>query len=373
MTRTGRGRARLLVAALLTLPLIFGSLTASSAAPSPVSQSELDAARQRVGQLEQQLELAVEQWNEANVRLDDAKARLAQTQRQLAKAQAEADDARGRLAERAVEAYTGVGTQVDVLLDAESMTEFSDRLEFMGAIAQSDADLAAEAEAAGQRAEWAAAQREAAVAEVRNEVQAKSDRLDEIKGMLAEQQSLYEQLNRDSQRFQDYMAAQEAAAAAAARQAAADAAAAAAAENTVSPPPAPDPPVTVSPPPPVSGAAGVAVRAALSVVNTQYVWGAADPSVGFDCSGLTMWAWGQAGVSLVHSSAAQYASLPHVSSMAEAQPGDLLFFYSPISHVAMYIGGGMMVHARHPGPGGQVQTGSVAGYGTPVVGIARPG
>jgi cell wall-associated NlpC family hydrolase len=359
------------VAALLTLPAVFGSLTTSSAAPSPVSQTQLEAARQRVGQLEQQLELAVEQWNEANVRLDDAKARLAQTQRQLARAQADADDARGRLAERAVEAYTGVGTQVDVLLDAESMTEFSDRLEFMGAIAQSDADLAAEAEAAGQRAEWAATQREAAVAEVRTEVQAKSDRLDEIKGMLTEQQALYEQLNRDSQEFQDYMAAQEAAAAAAAQQAAADAAAAAAAETAVAPAPAPDPPSI--PPPPASGAAGTAVQAALSVVGTQYVWSAADPSVGFDCSGLTMWAWGQAGVSLVHSSAGQYASLPHVSSLAEAQPGDLLFFYSPISHVAMYIGGGMMVHARHPGPGGQVQTGSVAGYGTPVVGIARPG
>ena len=54
------------------------------------------------------------------------------------------------------------------------------------------------------------------------------------------------------------------------------------------------------------------------------------------------------------------------------QPGDLLFFYSPISHVAMYIGGGTMIHARHPGPGGQVQIGSVAGYGTPVVKVTRP-
>ena len=54
-------------------------------------------------------------------------------------------------------------------------------------------------------------------------------------------------------------------------------------------------------------------------------------------------------------------------------PGDLLFFYSPISHVALYIGGGMMIHARHPGPGGQVQIGSVAGYGTPVTRVVRVG
>jgi cell wall-associated NlpC family hydrolase len=45
----------------------------------------------------------------------------------------------------------------------------------------------------------------------------------------------------------------------------------------------------------------------------------------------------------------------------------LLFFYSPISHVALSLGGDLMIHARHPGPGGQVQVGSVSGYGTPVV------
>ena len=84
-----------------------------------------------------------------------------------------------------------------------------------------------------------------------------------------------------------------------------------------------------------------------------------------------LWAWAQAGVYLPHSSAVQYESLPHVDP-SQMQPGDLLFFYSPISHVALYIGGGMMIHARHPGPGGEVQEGSVAGYGTPVVGVARP-
>jgi peptidoglycan DL-endopeptidase CwlO len=61
-----------------------------------------------------------------------------------------------------------------------------------------------------------------------------------------------------------------------------------------------------------------------------------------------MWAWGQAGVSLPHSSSAQYAMLPHVSQ-SDLAPGDLLFFYTPISHVGMYVGGGMMIDAQHPG------------------------
>ncbi len=72
-----------------------------------------------------------------------------------------------------------------------------------------------------------------------------------------------------------------------------------------------------------------------------------------------------------HSSAAQYSSLPHVP-LGSVQPGDLIFYYSPISHVALYIGGGQIVHARHPGPGGQVQVQSMFGYDNPV-GAARPG
>jgi cell wall-associated NlpC family hydrolase len=90
-----------------------------------------------------------------------------------------------------------------------------------------------------------------------------------------------------------------------------------------------------------------AVRAALQAVGVPYVWGGMSPS-GFDCSGLTMWAWRHAGVALPHSSAAQYGSLPHVSRGA-LRPGDLVFFYSPISHVEMYLGGGMMVGALTSG------------------------
>ena len=68
----------------------------------------------------------------------------------------------------------------------------------------------------------------------------------------------------------------------------------------------------------------------------------------FDCSGLTMFAWNSAGVSLPHSSSAQYSSTRHVS-VSDLQPGDLVFYYSPISHVAIYIGGGRIIHAPHPG------------------------
>jgi cell wall-associated NlpC family hydrolase len=89
------------------------------------------------------------------------------------------------------------------------------------------------------------------------------------------------------------------------------------------------------------------VAAAESVIGDPYVYGAAGPS-SFDCSGLTMWAWAHGGVSLPHSSQSQYASTTHVAISA-VQPGDLLFYYSDIHHVAMYVGGGMMVEAPHTG------------------------
>ena len=88
----------------------------------------------------------------------------------------------------------------------------------------------------------------------------------------------------------------------------------------------------------------------------------------FDCSGLTAYAWSQAGVYLPHQSRAQYASVPHVPT-SQAQPGDLIFFYSPISHVSIYLGNGMQVHA--PNTGSHVKTGSV-NWGK-VVGVGRPG
>ena len=98
---------------------------------------------------------------------------------------------------------------------------------------------------------------------------------------------------------------------------------------------------------PASGRAKIAVDFALAQLGDPYVYGAAGPDA-WDCSGLTMGAWGAAGVSLPHSSSMQYNSGTHVA-ISDLQPGDLVFFYSPISHVAIYIGGGEIIHATHPG------------------------
>ena len=118
---------------------------------------------------------------------------------------------------------------------------------------------------------------------------------------------------------------------------------------------------------PASGRAAAAVAYAMAQVGDAYVYGAMGENA-FDCSGLTMRAWAQAGVSLPHSSSAQFGSGPRISASA-LQPGDLVFYYSPISHVGMYIGNGLIVHAANPGTGV-----AVSGlYSMPYVGAVRPG
>jgi cell wall-associated NlpC family hydrolase len=90
-----------------------------------------------------------------------------------------------------------------------------------------------------------------------------------------------------------------------------------------------------------------AVQKALGKVGAPYRWGASGPAA-FDCSGLTSWAFKQAGISLPRTSRAQSAVGTPVSK-ANLQPGDLVFFYKPVSHVAIYVGNGKVVHASTSG------------------------
>ncbi len=112
---------------------------------------------------------------------------------------------------------------------------------------------------------------------------------------------------------------------------------------------------------------GPVLAYAKSQVGKAYVYGAAGPGA-FDCSGLTMMAWKQSGVSLPHSSSAQYASGRHISE-SELQPGDLVFYYSPISHVGLYIGNGQIVNALNPGSGVRIS----GLHDMPYSGAVRPG
>ena len=96
-----------------------------------------------------------------------------------------------------------------------------------------------------------------------------------------------------------------------------------------------------------------ALQAAISRLGYPYIWGAAGPT-SFDCSGLVMWAYQQVGISLPHFTVSQYNSGVHVAR-SDLEPGDLVFFFSNISHVGMYIGNGMMIDAPNFGEDVKVQ------------------
>ncbi|SNS79864.1 Cell wall-associated hydrolase, NlpC family [Geodermatophilus pulveris] len=105
--------------------------------------------------------------------------------------------------------------------------------------------------------------------------------------------------------------------------------------------------VTAAPVAAASGAAQTAVDTALAQVGDPYSWGATGPNA-FDCSGLTSFAYKAAGVSIPRVSRDQ-ATFGTAVAKSDLQPGDLVFFYSPVSHVGMYIGNGQMVHAPSSG------------------------
>src|SRR5438093_1059949 len=355
MSGTWSKWARLVVAAFLVVPaFVVSAAVSSTAAPT---QQQVEAAKQRLAQLQNEFENAVERWNEAKYELGQVQAKLADAKATRDAAERDATRARDALAKRAVQAYTGMGSDLDAILGSQSFGELSDRLEFMGQIAQSDSDLAAEADAAGQRADWAAQQYAQDVADAQARLNDMTHEREQIQANLAQQQQLAQQL---SQEWQAAIAAQQRAAAAAAAQ-----------EQNAFSNPSPDPPSSGGfVPDPNASAAQIAVAAAYSALGAPYVFGAAGPDA-FDCSGLTMWAWGQAGVSLPHSALAQLGTLPHVP-LSSVAAGDIIYYGSVSPHVALYVGGGMIIHARHPGPGGEVQKDSLYGYDTPYAAM-RPG
>ncbi|WP_207232232.1 C40 family peptidase [Micromonospora kangleipakensis] len=113
----------------------------------------------------------------------------------------------------------------------------------------------------------------------------------------------------------------------------------------------------------VSSAAQTAIRVACQQVGDPYVWGATGPN-SFDCSGLTQYAYKAAGIYLTHFTGAQWNEGRAVSR-SDARPGDLVFFYSDLHHVGLYLGNGLMVHAPRTGKPVQVTQVNympVAGY-----------
>ena len=276
--------------------------------------------------------MAAEDYNEASDRLAALRGDMRKEQKRIAKATKRIDALQSDLNARAWSMYrSGPVTFLEVLLQSEDFDEFASTWDILRQLNVRDAkDVVAlgEARAEARAARKALAKKEAAAT---REVRYMAGRKANIESQLAQRKSMLRGLESE-------IAALEAADAAAAA-ARVRAAAASRSEFT--------PVIEQYFPPPTRAARSEVVSVAMRYLGAPYHWGADGPN-SFDCSGFTMFVYRQVGVSLAHNSGAQFGSGERVSR-SDLQPGDLVFFGSPIHHVGIYVGGGSYVHAPRTG------------------------
>lgn len=333
---------------VLTCIFIAGSLVPARVAAEP-TRADLEKAEARMMELEREFELAVERFNGVEARAQRIQLRLARADLEIEELSARVSEERSVAVALANELYRGgASATAEAVLSARSVADVETRLTLLAfserARAEAFRDLAASLESRASRVDQLDRDRAAIGATMTEANELRAD----VVGTIREQQAEINQLTALIQQA-------EARAALAAR-AAVDATSplAGIAAHLIKPAPAPN------------ETAQTALDAALDQMGKPYRWGASGPD-SFDCSGLTSWAYKNAGVTIPRNSAMQYAALPHVDSN-DRQPGDLLFFGNPIHHVGLYIGNGQMVHA--PFTGAQVRV-NLAGR-PDLVGAARP-
>ena len=310
---TTRRRPRLLLA-VGALLMTAGVLTPSAASAEPGTAAE---AREQVQQAAQELTVIDEQVHQAEITVAEQRAAARTAAAAAEQAQAALAEYEPILRAIATSGYTGENqSRVAAFLTSESAAELVQQMTTLDMIAVHTNEVIAQVAVLQDAAEQAqvAADEAAATAEAG---------LAELEAQRGEVQKRIDQYQADFAR----LSAEEQAAVTAAL-AGPSLAAPAVAELPVVP----------------GSAAAIAISAALAQVGAPYVWGSSGPD-GFDCSGLTAFAYAAAGVSLPHSSRSQ-SQMGREVSRSELQPGDIVYFYSPVSHVGLYIGNGMMVHAR---------------------------
>jgi len=322
----GRKRTASLLATLCIASMGGTVLVASPTFAEP----GLEETQKKVDTLYAQAEQASERYNDARIELQDARRRLKALRADLARQEERVETVRTEVARSIVSQYQGqaLSTATQVML-AKDPGSFIDQLATLDGFQAQQGELMAAFAVQAEQLEMreAAAQRELArIAKTEEQLKAEKETIDE---KAAEAEALLERLearqappSRSAQRVPNVS---------------------------------------------VSGSAGGAVQYALDQVGDTYVYGAAGPDA-FDCSGLTMMAWRAAGVNLPHSSRMQMSSGTPVSQ-SELAPGDLVFYYQPVSHVGVYIGNGQIVDAANPSTGVRI----APVFSMPYSGAVRPG
>ncbi|MGN6473422.1 MAG: NlpC/P60 family protein [Mycobacteriales bacterium] len=337
--------------ALATSALLSGVL-ASQPASARSLKDQIAAAHQQLQALNNQAESASEQYNAARIKLAAAQQEATRANASLTTARSQLTSLQTKVGKFAVAAYRGgsSNTVLELISDGSAGTYLS-QISSMQAVSASEArtlalvDAAQRVEAAAQSVASAALAKQkaatAAMASSRDKILAAAAKEKNVlSGLEAREAAIVKAAKQQAARL---AAMREAARLRAAQQAMSQAASAISA------------PVGSVVQPVVSGSGGarVAVEWAYREIGKPYVWAAAGPN-SFDCSGLTQYVWGKAGVYLGHYTGDQWNEGTHITR-DQVQPGDLVFFAyntsqpSTIHHVGIYVGGGMMIDAPYTG------------------------
>jgi cell wall-associated NlpC family hydrolase len=385
---------------------VVASLAASPISADPIDDARAEASRisDRLDELNLRVSMLDEEYNATRSQLEEVEAQLADAEAEIEHSETERSAKLANVREYAVEAYIGGSkhSQVVAYLDSDG-SDFAERESYLQAATGDKKRVLEDLRAALEDLDTEVATTESIKGELQGLTAQLDQRREEIESVIGEQTDLLAGVESELAELireeQERRAAEAAAAAErAAREAAASAvqqpatqapaiagAAAAPATGAARPQPATAsdpaptpaapaptaPPATAAPapprPPPASSSRVQTVLAeAQRQLGVAYRWAGSTPSSGFDCSGFTAWVWNAAGVYLPHSSRAQYAATRRVST-ADMQPGDLVFFGSPIHHVGLYVGSGQMINS--PRTGDVVRYANV--YRRDLVGVGR--
>ena len=322
-----------MLAAILVPLTLLSTGSNTTALATPASPARLE---DQLDQLNREADQLVEQYNQSNEALARIKRSLKGLRGQADVAEEDLRKLRAVLGARASAAYIqGAGSAVAAVLGSDDPAAAIARVQVLDLLAAHDGDLMDQLGVAGKSFDE----------RHRNLVAAEKAQAAEVDRLAAKKAEVQRAADKTRALLSRMRAADR--------------------------PAAPSQPSGPVAPPPSggggggSGSAAAVVAYARAQVGKPYCYGGSGPGC-FDCSGLTMMAWRQAGVSLPHSSASQYNVGRRISA-GELQPGDLIFYYSPISHVSVYIGGGQRISATHTGDYVRVQS-----LGSSIVGYARP-
>jgi peptidoglycan DL-endopeptidase CwlO len=358
---------------LVPLALAIAALTALIL-PTSAPAAPIDDKRAQAAELQAQIDANAEKLSGLNEQINDAQLALDEANETIAESDAAVDAAKARtselrriVAQRAASLYTRSGTEGGVeALDTANANELTTRQQYTSIAAEHDRQAVYQL----KRAREDLAVRKADAEQARNVAEAKRDEMDATRAELAagdeKLQALRNGINGEiaaiMQQAEQERIAREAAAAAE-RQAAASAATPATNASTGGGGASSGGGGGSYAPPPSSGDVSAVMAYAYAQLGKPYCYAGVGPGC-YDCSGLTMMAWAQAGVGMPHGSNAQLAMFPRVS-MSDLQVGDLVYW---TDHVGIYVGGGSVLHA--PRTGTVVQ---ITGIWGGVIGANRPG